>query len=60
MEDESNEEVAFLDTQLKWSNGKISILVCRKSTHTTNTQTTALTTDQLASKVLFPLCLKMA
>ena len=34
MEEESNEELAFLDTLLKRSNGKISVLVYRKPTHT--------------------------
>ena len=34
MEEESNEELAFLGTLLKRNNGKISVLVHRKSTHT--------------------------
>ena len=34
MEEESNGEVAFLDTLSKWNNGEISVLVYRKSTHT--------------------------
>ena len=34
MEKESNEELAFLDTILKRNNGKISVLVYRKPTHT--------------------------
>ena len=34
MEEESNEELAFLDTLLKWNNGEISVLVYRKPTHT--------------------------
>ena len=34
MEEESNGELAFLDTLLKQNNGKISVLVYRKPTHT--------------------------
>ena len=34
MEGESNGELAFLDTLLKQNNGKISVLVYRKPTHT--------------------------
>ena len=34
MEEESNAELAFLDTLLKPDHGKISVLVCRKPTHT--------------------------
>ena len=34
MEEESNGEVAFLDTLLKWNNGEISVLVYINSTHT--------------------------
>ena len=34
MEEESNGELVFLDTLLKWDNGEISVLVCRKPTHT--------------------------
>ena len=34
MEEESNGELAFLDTLLKWNNGKNSVLVHRKPTHT--------------------------
>ena len=34
MEEESNGEPAFLDTLLKRNNGKISVLVYRKPTHT--------------------------
>ena len=33
MEEESNGELAFLDTLLKQNNGKISLLVYRKPTH---------------------------
>ena len=34
MEEESNGELTFLDTLLKRNNGKISVLVHRKPTHT--------------------------
>ena len=34
MEEESNGELAFLDTLLKWNNGEISVLVYRQPTHT--------------------------
>ena len=34
MEEESNGELAFLDTLLKHNNGQISLLVYRKPTHT--------------------------
>ena len=34
MEEESSGELAFLDTLLKQNNGKISVLVYRKPTHT--------------------------
>ena len=34
MEEESNGKLAFLDTLLKWNNGKISVLVYRKPTYT--------------------------
>ena len=34
MEKESNGELAFLDTLLERNNGEISVLVCRKPTHT--------------------------
>ena len=34
MEEESNGELAFLDTLLKRNNGEISVLVYRKHTHT--------------------------
>ena len=33
-EEESNGELAFLDTLLKWNNGEISVLLYRKPTHT--------------------------
>ena len=57
MEEESNLELAFLDTLLKWNKGKISVLVYRKPTHTEKSQTTALNTKQVVTKVLFPPCL---
>ena len=34
MEEETKEELAFLDTLLKRNNGKISVLVHRKPVHT--------------------------
>ena len=34
MEEERNLKLAFLDTLLKWNNGKISVLVYWKPTHT--------------------------
>ena len=34
MEEESNGQLAFLDTLLKWNNAEISVLVYRKPTHT--------------------------
>ena len=34
MEEESDGELAFLDTLLKWNNGEISVLVYRKPAHT--------------------------
>ena len=34
MEEESNGQLAFLDTLLKWNNGKIAALVYRMPTHT--------------------------
>ena len=34
MEEESNGELAFLDTLLKWNNEQISVLVYKKPTHT--------------------------
>ena len=51
MEQESNGDPAFLDTLLKRSNRKISVLVL------TNAYTAALTTKQTARKVLFSPCL---
>ena len=34
MEEESNGELVFLGTSLKWNKGKVSVLVYRKFTHT--------------------------
>ena len=34
MEEQSNGELAFLDTLLKWNSGKISVLVYRKPAYT--------------------------
>ena len=34
MEEESDGELVFLDTLLKWNDGKISVLVYKKPTHT--------------------------
>ena len=48
MEEESNGELAFLDTLLKQNNGEISALVYRSLHMLTNTYTTALTTKQVA------------
>ena len=57
MEEESNGELAFLDSLLKRNNGEISVLVYRKSIILTNTYIRALTTKQIARKVLFLPCL---
>ena len=57
MEEESNGELAFLDTLLKQNNGEISVLVYRSLYILTNTYTTALATKQIERKVLFPPCL---
>ena len=54
MEEESNGELAFLDTLLKRNNGEISVFVYRKPPHTDQYLHTALTTKQVAGKVLFP------
>ena len=34
MEEENKGELAFLDTLLKRNNGKISVFLCKKHTHT--------------------------
>ena len=57
MEKESNRELAFLDTLLKRNNGKFSYRYIGSLHIVTNTYTTALTTQQVARKVLFPPCL---
>ena len=57
MEEESNGELAFLDTLLKRNNRQISVLVYRSLHILTNTYTTALTTKQVARKLLSPPCL---
>ena len=54
MEEESNGELAFLDTLLKRNNGEISVLVYRKPTHTDQYLHHS---SQVARKVLFPPCL---
>ena len=47
MEEESNGELVFLNTLLKHSNGKISVLVYGKPTETDETYTTVLTTKHV-------------
>ena len=54
MEEESNGELAFLHILLKRNNGEISYWYIRSLHILTNTYTTALTTKQVARKVLFP------
>ena len=57
MEEESNGELAFLDTLLKRNNGEISVLVCRKLTHTDqylHYSSHHQTSCKKAKKVLFP------
>ena len=39
MEEESNGKLAFLDTLLDWNNGKVSVLVYRRPTHTDQLET---------------------
>ena len=56
MEKETDGELDFLDTLLKRSNKKISVLVYRKPMHPVNNSTTVLTTKQVARKVLLPCC----
>ena len=48
-----NGELAFLDTLLKQNNGKISVLVCRKPTHT-DQYLHYSSHQQVARKELFP------
>ena len=58
MEEESNGELAFLDTLLKWNKRERSLYWYIGSLHIlTSTYTTALTIKQVARKVLFPPCL---
>ena len=57
MEEESNGELAFLDTLLKRNNGKISVLVYRKPTHTDQYLHYSSHQQISARKVLFPPCL---
>ena len=80
MDEENNRKLKFLDTLLKQNNGKVSVLVYRKSAHTdqyntlhyniyytictiqyalqyTLQCTAALTTKQVARKLLFLSCL---
>ena len=57
MEEESIEELAFLDTLLKRNNGKILYWYIGSLRVLTNTYTTALTTKQVARKGLFRPCL---
>ena len=54
MNEESNVELAFLDTLLKWNDAGISRLVYTKTIHTDQSYTTALTIKKDAMKVLFP------
>ena len=56
MGEESNGELAFLDTLLKLNNGKPSVLVSREPTHTDQSCTTALATKEVVRKVLFLPC----
>ena len=53
MEEESNGELAFLDTLLKQNNGEVSVLVYRSLHILTNTYTTALITKQVARKTRY-------
>ena len=61
LEEESNGELAFLDTLLKCNNGKISLSLwyIEILRIPTNTCTAALVTKQVAEKMLFPPCLKV-
>ena len=54
MEEESNGELAFLDTLLKQNNGEISVLVYRKPIHTDQYLHYSSHTKQVTRKVLFP------
>ena len=57
MEEESNEELAFLDTSLKRNIEKFMCSYIGSLHILTNTYTTALTTMQVATEVLLPPCL---
>ena len=57
MEEESNEELAFLDTLLKQNIEKFMCSYIGSLHILTNTCTTALTTMQVATEVLLPPCL---
>ena len=57
-EEESNGQQTFFDALLKQNNGKISVLVYRRLTHTEqNTYTTTSTIKLVVRKLLFPPCL---
>ena len=56
MKEESNGELAFLDTLLKWNNGEISVLVHRKPTHTDQYLNYSFHHQTSSSKVLFSPC----
>ena len=57
MEGESNVELALLDSLLKQNNGRTSYYYIGSLYMLTNTYTIAVTTKQVAKKVLFPPCL---
>ena len=57
MEEESNGELAFLDTLLKRNNGEISVLVYRKPTHTDQYLHYSSHHQTSCKEVLFPPCL---
>ena len=54
MEEESNGEIAFLDTLLKWNNGEISLLVYKKPTRTHQYLHYSYHNQQASRKVLLP------
>ena len=56
MKEESNGELAFLDTLLKQNNGEISVLVYRKPTHT-DQYLNYSSHHQTSCNVLLPPCL---
>ena len=57
MEEESNGELAFLDTLLKQNNGMIFVLVYSSLAMLSNTYNIAITNKQVSRKVLLPSCL---